>query len=51
MGGMGLVSPASLLKNPMILLAVVGLGLVFGMPYLIDNSTSSNLPTNVAEVC
>lgn len=33
-----IVSILSLLKNPMILLAVVGLGLVFGMPYLIDSS-------------
>ncbi|KAI9870538.1 MAG: hypothetical protein M1830_004116, partial [Pleopsidium flavum] len=30
-------SPLSLLKNPMILLGVVGLGIVFGMPYLLDN--------------
>ncbi len=34
------VSPMSLLKNPMILIAIVGLGFVFGMPYLMDNSTS-----------
>ena len=33
------VSPLSLLKNPMILIAIVGLGFVFGMPYLLDNST------------
>ena len=32
------VSPLDLLKNPMILIAVVGLGFVFGMPYLMDNS-------------
>lgn len=32
------VSPLSLLKNPMILIAVVGLGFVFGMPYLMDSS-------------
>ena len=29
----------SLLKNPMILIAIVGLGFVFGMPYLLENST------------
>lgn len=33
------VSPMSLLKNPMILIAIVGLGFVFGMPYLLENST------------
>ena len=33
------VSPMDLLKNPMILIAIVGLGFVFGMPYLLDNST------------
>ena len=32
------VSPLDLLKNPMILIAVVGLGVVVGMPYLMDNS-------------
>ena len=32
------VSPTDLLKNPMILIAIVGLGFVFGMPYLLDNS-------------
>ncbi|KAI9735258.1 MAG: hypothetical protein M1834_001848 [Cirrosporium novae-zelandiae] len=30
-------SPLSLLKNPMILLAVVAMGIMFGMPYLLDN--------------
>ncbi|KAI9853195.1 MAG: hypothetical protein M1838_000051 [Thelocarpon superellum] len=30
-------SPMSFLKNPMILLAVVSMGIMFGMPYLIDN--------------
>lgn len=35
------VSPLDLLKNPMILIAVVALGLMFGMPYLMDNSTST----------
>ena len=33
------VSPLDLLKNPMILIAIVGLGFVFGMPYLLENST------------
>ncbi|KAL6720345.1 hypothetical protein ACLMJK_002266 [Lecanora helva] len=30
-------SPLGLLKNPMILIAVVGLAFVFGMPYLMDS--------------
>jgi ER membrane protein complex subunit 7 len=30
-------SPASLLKNPMILLAIVSLGLMVGIPYMIEN--------------
>jgi hypothetical protein len=29
----------SLFKNPMILMAVFSLGLIVGMPYLLDNST------------
>ena len=33
------VSPLSLLKNPMILIGILGLGMVVGMPYLLDNST------------
>lgn len=33
-----IVSPLDLLKNPMILIAVVGLGFVVGMPYLMDSS-------------
>ncbi|KAJ5698271.1 hypothetical protein N7462_000276 [Penicillium macrosclerotiorum] len=33
-------SPLSLFKNPMILMAVVALGLTFGMPKLMENSTS-----------
>lgn len=40
--GVFTVSPLSLLKNPMILLGVVALGITFGMPYLIDNSTFSS---------
>lgn len=31
-------SPVSFLKNPMILMAVVSLGMIFGMPYLMDGS-------------
>ncbi|KAG9241040.1 hypothetical protein BJ878DRAFT_251881 [Calycina marina] len=30
-------SPLSILKSPMILIAIVSMGLVFGMPYLMDN--------------
>lgn len=37
--GNNTVSPLSLLKNPMILLAVFALAVTFGMPYLIENST------------
>jgi len=33
-----LVSPLSLVKNPMILLALVALGFMFGMPKLMENS-------------
>jgi hypothetical protein len=32
------VSPLSLLKNPMILIAGFGMLMVFGMPYLLENS-------------
>jgi hypothetical protein len=32
------VSPLSLVKNPMILLAIVALGITFGMPKLMENS-------------
>lgn len=35
------VSPLSLLKNPMILIAGFGMLMVFGMPYLLENSKSS----------
>jgi hypothetical protein len=35
-----LVSPLSLLKNPMILIAGVSMLIVFGMPYIMDNSSS-----------
>lgn len=37
----------SLLKNPMILIAVVGMGMMFGMPYLLDNSEPLFLPSFV----
>jgi hypothetical protein len=40
----GIVSPLSLLKNPMILIAGVSMLIVFGMPYLMDNSTSCSAP-------
>lgn len=40
---MELVSPLSLLKNPMILIAGVSMILVFGMPYLMDNSMYSEV--------
>lgn len=33
------VSPLDLMKNPMLILAVVALGITFGMPYLMENST------------
>ncbi|KAJ5145614.1 uncharacterized protein N7515_000178 [Penicillium bovifimosum] len=33
-------SPLSLVKNPMVLLAVVAMGLMFAMPKLMENSTS-----------
>lgn len=33
------VSPISFLKNPMILMAIVSMGLMFGMPYMMENST------------
>lgn len=39
------VSPLSLLKNPMILMAVVGFGFVVGMPYLLDSSMSPSIPS------
>jgi hypothetical protein len=36
-----IVSPLSFLKNPMILMAVVSMGLMFGMPKLMENSKYS----------
>lgn len=33
------VSVLSILKSPMILMGIVTMGIVFGMPYLMDNST------------
>lgn len=35
-----LVNVLSILKNPMILLGLVSMGIFFGMPYLVDNSKS-----------
>lgn len=37
------VSPLALLKNPMILLALVAMVFMFGMPKLMQNSASSCL--------
>ena len=34
------VSLLGLLKNPMILIGIFGMGMMIGMPYLLDNSTS-----------
>jgi hypothetical protein len=36
----GIVSPLSILKNPMILMAGVAMLMMFGMPKLMENSTS-----------
>lgn len=33
-----IVSPLGILKNPMILIAIASMGVVFGMPYLLENS-------------
>ena len=37
------VSPLDLLKNPMILIAVMGLGVMIGIPYLINSTMSTPL--------
>ena len=39
-----LVSVLSVLKNPMILMGIVSMGLFFGMPYLMDNRTCCAVP-------
>jgi hypothetical protein len=44
-----LVSVLSLFKNPMILMAIFSLGLIVGMPYLLENSTY-RFPTNTTEL-
>jgi hypothetical protein len=36
-----IVSPLSLVKSPMVLLAIVALGLMFVMPMLMENSMST----------
>ena len=36
-----IVSLINMLKSPMILMAIAGLGMVFGMPYIMENSTSA----------
>lgn len=41
-----LVSPLSFLKNPMMLMGVFTLIMVFGMPYLMDNSMHSQKPAD-----
>jgi hypothetical protein len=49
------VSPLSFLKNPMILMAVVSMGLMFGMPKLMENSALptayASLPNDIANIC
>ena len=39
------VDPLAMLKNPMILIGIVGFAFVIGMPYLMDNSMFSSLLT------
>jgi hypothetical protein len=39
-----LVSPLGILKNPMILIAGFSMLIVFGMPYIMDNSSSTSHP-------
>jgi hypothetical protein len=39
-----IVSPLGLLKNPMILIAGFSMLIVFGMPYIMDNSSSTSHP-------
>lgn len=41
---MNTVNVLSILKNPMILLGLVSMGIFVGMPYLMDNSKSLPLP-------
>lgn len=43
-------SPLSLLKNPMILIAGFSMLIVFGMPYIMDNSTYIHLGSLIAGV-
>lgn len=43
-----LVSPLSFLKSPMILMGIFTLIMVFGMPYLMDNSKHSAIPTRAS---
>jgi hypothetical protein len=45
------VSPLSLLKNPMILVAGLSMVLVFGMPYLMDNSKPPSVFLSVCFTC
>jgi hypothetical protein len=45
---MTIVSAAALLKNPMILLAIVSTGLMFGIPYMVDSSKFFSNPFSYA---
>lgn len=47
------VNVLSILKNPMILLGLVSMGIFFGMPYLVDNSESyfPHLPRRMSQSC
>jgi hypothetical protein len=45
-----LVSPLGLLKNPMILIAGFSMLIVFGMPYIMDNSSSLSSQTRLYEL-
>ena len=47
----GLVSVLSILRNPMILLGLVSMGIFIGMPYLVDNSTSPFSLTITVYLC
>lgn len=49
-----IVNAMSLFKNPMILMAIFSLGLIVGMPYLLENSMLSIFTTfhlNLTNLC
>lgn len=46
-----LVSPLSLLKNPMILIALVAMAFMFGMPKLMENSPFTLLVHVFSDAC